>query len=333
MQMKARSLASVSILVLAIIIGVGCLCNDALSQTKFPTRPVNLWVGLPPGGTADIIARALAEGAEKSLGQKLVIISKPGGGGTVATSLLKNEKSDGYTLLLTTDTAITRAPHISDLQYDPFTDIDHFMLIARLKTLWSVKADSQFKTWSDMVDWAKKHPGELTFGHCTASSFYFGMVKIARKEGFTFRSIPYACDGPTLTAVLGGHVMVGGGSASAYRSHVQANNVRILLSDEKIDYAEGHGAQTTFKDMKYDFDVPLLIIILAPKGLPDDVRKTLEKAFNEGMNSELFKKAVVEQELVVQPLAGKPFTDYLKKTSDTYEELIKEAGLYKSKKN
>ncbi|MEW6533035.1 MAG: tripartite tricarboxylate transporter substrate binding protein [Thermodesulfobacteriota bacterium] len=331
--MKARVLASVWTVVLAIIVGVGCLCNDALSQTKFPTRPVNLWVGLPPGGTADIIARALAEGVEKSLGQKLVIISKPGGGGTVATSLLKNEKPDGYTLLLTTDTAITRAPHISDLQYDPFKDIDHFMLIARLKTLWSVKADSPFKTWSDMVDWAKKHPNELTFGHCTASSFYFGMVKIARKEGFTFRSIPYACDGPTLTAVLGGHVMVGGGSASAYRSHVQANNVRILLSDEKINYAEGHGSQTTFKDMKYDFDVPLLIIILAPKGMPDDVRKTLEKAFNEGMNSELFKKAVVEQELVVQPLAGKQFTDYLKKTSDTYEELIKDAGLYKSKKN
>jgi tripartite-type tricarboxylate transporter receptor subunit TctC len=316
----------------AVIVGAGFLCSASSAQSKFPTRPINLWVGLPPGGSADVLARALAEGAEKSLGQKILVISKAGGGGTVATSLLKNEKPDGYTLLLTTDTAITRAPHISDLQYDPFKDIDHFMLVGRWKTVWTVKGDNQFKTWSDMVEWSKKNKDQLTFGYCTASSFYFGMVKIAKNEGFTFKGVPYACDGPTMTAVLGGHVMVGGGTAAPYRSHVLANNVRILLSDEKIGYAAGHGSPSTFKDMKYDFDVPLLAVILAPKGMPDNVRKALEKAFNDGMNSEIFKKVASEQEHAPQPMTGKPLSDYLKKTSATYEELIKEAGLYKGGK-
>jgi tripartite-type tricarboxylate transporter receptor subunit TctC len=321
---------------LLIVVGIACVVtvfhSTAFPQATFPTHPVTLWVGLPPGGSADVLARALAEGAEKSLGQKIVVVSKAGGGGTVATSLLKNEKPDGYTLLLTTDTAITRAPHISDLEYDPFKDIDHFMMIGRWKTVWTVKGDSPFKTWSDMIDWAKKNSGQLTFGYCSASSFYFGMVKIAKKEGFTFKGVPYACDAPTMTAVLGGHVMVGGGTAAPYRSHVLANNIRILLSDEKIDYATGHGPQTTFKDMKYDFDVPLLAIILAPKGIPDNVKKALEKAFNDGMKSPMFKKVVDEQEHTVQPLTEKAFFDYLKKTSSTYEELIKEAGLYKSGK-
>lgn len=321
-----------------ILVGLGILSLGAIlhsttfAQTNFPIRPVNLWVGLPPGGSADVLARALAEGAEKSLGQKMVVINKAGGGGTVATSLLKNEKPDGYTLLLTTDTAITRAPHISDLEYDPFKDVDHFMMIGKWKTVWTVKGDSPFKTWGEMIDWAKKNPGQLTFGHCTASSFYFGMVKIAKREGFTFKGIPYACDAPTMTAVLGGHVMVGGGTAAPYRSHVLAHNIRILLSDEKINYAIGHGPQTTFKEMKYDFDIPLLAIILAPKGIPDPVKKILENAFYEGMNSAIFKKVAEEQEHTVQPLTGKAFFDYLKKTSATYEELIKEAGLYKSGK-
>jgi len=330
--MKRCIARNVLIMVVAVVTGVSFFCSDSLAQAKFPTRPINLWVGLPPGGSADILARALAEGAEKSLGQKIVVISKAGGGGTVATSLLKNEKPDGYTLLLTTDTAITRAPHISELQYDPFKDVDHFMLIGRWKTVWTVKADSQFKKWSEMVDWAKKNKDQLTFGYCSASSFYFGMVRMSKKEGFTFKGVPYACDGPTMTAVLGGHVMVGGGTAAPYRSHVLANNVRILLSDEKIAYAAGHGTQTTFKDMKYDFDVPLLAIILAPKGMPDNVRKTLEKALNDGMNSEVFKKLAQDQELAPQPLTGKPLFDYLKKTSATYEELIKEASLYKGEK-
>jgi tripartite-type tricarboxylate transporter receptor subunit TctC len=321
------------LLIVAGIVSIVALLQSAVfAQAQFPTRPVTLWVGLPPGGSADVLARALAEGAEKSLGQKIVVINKAGGGGTVATSLLKNEKPDGYTLLLTTDTAITRAPHISDLEYDPFKDIDHFMMIGRWKTVWTVKGDSPFKTWSDMIDWAKKNSGQLTFGHCTASSFYFGMVKISKKEGFTFKGVPYACDAPTMAAVLGGHVMVGGGTAAPYRSHVLANNIRILLSDEKITYAAGHGPQTTFKEMKYDFDVPLLAIILAPKGMPDNVRKVLEKAFNDGMTSPTFKKIVDEQEHSVQPLTGKAFVDYLEKTSSTYEDLIKEAGLYKGGK-
>ncbi len=330
--MKRYSVRTVLIIAAVMFFGFSFSCSDCLGQAKFPTRPINLWVGLPPGGSADVLARALAEGAEKSLGQKIVVVSKAGGGGTVATSLLKNEKPDGYTLLLTTDTAITRAPHISELQYDPFKDIDHFMLIGRWKTVWTVKADSQFKKWSDLVDWAKKNKDQLTFGYCTASSFYFGMVKISKKEGFTFKGVPYSCDGPTLTAVLGGHVMLGGGTAAPSRSHVLANNIRILLSDERISYAAGHGTQTTFKDMKYDFDVPLLAIVLAPKGMPENVRKTLEKAFHDGMTSEVFKKMALDQELAPQPMTGKAFTDYLKKTSDTYEELIKEAGLYKSEK-
>src|SRR5512139_2336411 len=234
--------------------GVGIVCmiailySPAFTQTRFPTHPINLWVGLPPGGSADVLARALAEGAEKALGQKIVVVSKPGGGGTVATSLLKNEKPDGYTLLVNTDTVTTRAPHISDLEYDPFKDIDNFMLIGEWKTVWTVKGDSPFKKWSDLVEWAKKNPGQLTFGHCTASSFYFGMVAIGKKEGFTFKGVPYACDAPTMTAVLGGHVMLGGGTAAPYRSHVLANNIRILLSRMKVDYAEGHGQQSTFKD-------------------------------------------------------------------------------------
>ncbi len=302
------------------------------AQVSFPTRPITLWVGFPAGGAADVLARALAEGSEKTLGQKIVVISKPGGGGAVATSLLTKEKADGYTLLLTTDTPITRAPHISHLEYDPFKDLDLFMMIGKWKNVWTVRSDSPFKKWEELVDWAKKNPGQLIFGHCVASSFYFGMVRISKKEGFTFKSVPFPCEIPTINALLGGHTMMGGGTAAPYRSHVAANTIRIILSDEKVNYAAGHGPQTTFEDMHYDFEAPLLAIILAPKGIPDPVKKVLEKAFNDGMKSDAFKRVVEDQELILKPLSGNALFDYLKKTSITYEELIKEAGMYKTEK-
>jgi len=330
--MKKLFFTNITILILAFFCISAIFHSAASAQAKFPTRPVTLWVGLPPGGSADVLARALAEGAEKSLGQKIIVVSKPGGGGTVATSLLMNEKPDGYTLLINTDSVITRAPHISDLEYDAFKDIDNFMLIGEWKTVWTVKGDSQFKKWTDLVNWAKKNQGQLTFGHCTASSFYFGMVAIAKKEGFTFKGVPYPCDAPTMTAVLGGHVMLGGGTAAPYRSHVLADNIRIILSRQTINYAAGHGQLTTFKDMRYDFDLPLLAMIMAPKGMPDNVRAVLEKALRDGMKSDVFRKVAEDQELAVEPMTGKAFIDYLKKTSATYEELIKEVGMYKTQK-
>lgn len=326
-MMKTKSL---TFIVLFTMIFLSHPIVGSSAEQKFPSKPVNLWVGFPPGGSADILARALAEASEKNLGQKIVVTNKAGGGGTVASSLLKNEKPDGYTLLLTTDTPVTRAPHMSDLEYDPFKDLDTLMVIGKWKTVWTVRSDSPFKTWKDLVDWAKANKGQLTFGHCTASSFYFGMVKIAKIEGFTFKGIPYACDGPTMTAVLGGHVMVGGGTAAPYRSHVLAGNVRIILSDEKIDYVKE--AQTTFKEAGYSFEVPLLAIILSPKGIPEHVKKTLENAFLNGMKSELFKRVSEEQELKVAPLLGDKALDYLKKVSQTYEELVRDAGMHKTQK-
>lgn len=321
---KSSSMFTVGMILVAVLL----LQGSAAAQANFPTRPINLWVGLAPGGSADVLARALADSAEKVLGQKIVVVNKAGGGGAVAASLLTREKPDGYTLLLSTDTFVTRAPHLSQLAYNPFTDLDLLMNLVQWKTVWTVKGDSQFKSWRDLTAWAKKNPGQLTFGHCTASSFYFGMVKIAKDEGFTFRSVPYNCDGPTMTAVLGGHVMVGGGTAAPYRPHVLAGTIRILLADEKISYAGVK--QATFKDMKYDFDVPLLAIVVGPKGMPDAVKQKLEKAFADAMKSESFRKIADDQEALIKPMSGKAFADYLKKTSATYEELTKEAGLHKS---
>ena len=112
-----------------------------------------------------------------------------------------------------------------------------------------------------------------------------------------------------------------------------ADNIRIILAREKIDYAAGHGEQTTFKDMGYDFEVPLLVMIQAPKGLPEPVAKKLQKAFMDGMNSDIVKKVAADQELAVKPMTGNGFVDYLKKLSATNEELIREVGMYKTPRN
>jgi tripartite-type tricarboxylate transporter receptor subunit TctC len=302
----------------------------SLAQT-FPTRPVNIWVGFPPGGSTDTLTRVLAEASEKSLGQKIVVINKPGAGGAVAASLLCKEKPDGYTLASYPDTPVTRAPHLRDLDYDPFRDMSFIVRVGLYKNAFVVRADSPFKTWKDVVAWAKKNPGQLTYGNPGAGTTpHIIMAKVALVEGFTYKSVPFAGDTPNVSALLGGHVMVAAGSSLSWRPHVEAKTVRVLLVVEKegLDYAPD---APTFEKMGYHFEPPTSLIITAPKAIPDPVRETLEKAFLEGIRSKAFRTVAEKNELILrEPLTGKALTDFLKKYYDEYEQLIKDAGIYKA---
>ncbi len=302
----------------------------ALSQERFPTRPVTIWVGFPPGGGSDIVTRALAEGSEKSLGQKIVVINKPGGGGAVAASLLTKEKPDGYTLASFPDTPATRAPHLRDLDYDPFRDLSYIIRVGLWKNAFVVRSDSPFKKWEDVVEWAKKNPGQLVYGHPGAGTTpHIAMANLALKEGFTFKNVPFAGDTPNVSALLGGHVMIAGGSSLSWRPHSEAKTVRVLLVFEKegIDYAPD---APTFEKIHYDLDTPTSFIICAPKGIPDPIREILEKTFIDGMKQEIFRKVAKDQELLLtEPLTGKALNDYLKKCYLLYERFIKDAGIYK----
>jgi tripartite-type tricarboxylate transporter receptor subunit TctC len=303
------------------------------AQDAFPSKPITVWVGFPAGGGTDILTRALAESAEKQLGQKIVVVNKPGASGTVATTELTRAKADGYTLVSNTDTPVTRSPHLRDLDYDPFRDLTPIMMYGRYKVTWAVREDSPFKTWKDVVDWAKKNPGQLTFGHPgPASTPNLVMIKIAAKEGFTFRSVPFAGDAPSVTALLGGHVTMVGGSSSSFAGYVQAKRMRILLVNEKegIDYAP---QALTIEKAGYGIESATVLIVTAPKDLPRPIAAKLERAFIEATKMEPFVSVAKKSETIVpEPITGAALGDFLKKLSASYEQLIKEAGLYKSEK-
>jgi tripartite-type tricarboxylate transporter receptor subunit TctC len=328
--MEKNFLKKVLFVLMVVLCGHMMAQSVALAQVTFPTKPVTIWVGFSPGGGSDIITRALAEGSEKSLGQKIVVINKPGGGGAVATSLLAKEKGDGYILASYPDTPVTRAPHLRDLDYDPFRDLSFIIRVGLWKNAIVVRSDSPFKKWEDVVEWAKKNPGQLTYGHPGAGTTpHIAMANLALRLGFTFKNVPFAGDTPNVSALLGGHVMTAGGSSLSWRPHSEAKTVRVLLVFEKegLDYAPD---APTFEKMHYDLETPTSFIVCAPKGIPDPIRKILEKALIDGMRQETFRRVAKEQELLLtEPLTGQALNDYLKKCYLLYETFIKDAGIYK----
>jgi tripartite-type tricarboxylate transporter receptor subunit TctC len=303
-----------------------------LAQVPFPKRLVTIWAGNPAGGATDSAIRTLGEEAGKNLGQKIVIVNKPGGGATVCASLIAKENPDGYVLGFSTDNPFTRAPHLMDLDYDPFEDFSHIIRVGALKTIFVVRADSPFKEWQEVIDWAKKNPGQLVYGHLgLGTGPHISMFKIAKRQGFTFKSVPFAGDTPLLSALLGGHVMVAGKSGTGVRAHIEAKTIRALLVTEKESLYCAPDVPTC-KNL-YDIETPAPLIIYGPKGIPGPIRGTLEKAFIDAMKGEKFRKVVEEHEaLLADPLTGDPLLDHLKKLNVLYEKFIEEAGVPKTKK-
>lgn len=322
-----------AVVLLAALATAGASALPAAAQEAFPTRPITVWVGFPPGGATDILMRALAEGAEKSLGQKIVVINKPGAAGAVATAELVKARPDGYTIICNTDTPVTRSPHLRDLEYDPFRDLTFINRVGQFKVVVAIRADSPHKTWRDVVEWAKQNPGQLTFGHPgVATTPALAMTRIAAKEGFTYRAVPFAGDGPSVSALLGGHVVILGASSVATSSYVQAKRMRILLVNDKdgLDYAPD---ALSFEKAGYDVESTTGVITFGPKGMPGPVVERLARAFNDAAKTEVFVNVARKSEVTVgAPLTGPALADWLKRVGANYEELIKAAGLYKSEK-
>lgn len=142
-----------------------------------------------------------------------------------------------------------------------------------------VKFDSPFKKFQDLIEFARKNPGQLTYGTLgLGTTPHLAMEKIAIHERVKFQHVPFQGDTPTMTAILGGHVMAASTRALGWMSHVKAGNLRLLLVFEP-EGIEQLPEIPTFKKMGYDFETPTAQMISAPKGVPKQILERLEAVF------------------------------------------------------
>jgi len=256
-------------------------------------------VPFAPGGQADIAARPVALGLSKILGQSVVVDNRAGAGGALgATTVLKAEP-DGHTMLmaLSAVTVLPEAERVSGRK--PPYEMAQFTPIARVlgdPNLLIVSAESPYKTVKDLVDDAKKRPGEIAY----ASSGNFGashlsMEMFCNSAGIKLLHVPYRGGGPALAAVLGGQVVASAQGAGPLKGYSDEGKLRVLATFG----AERHAAfpeAPTFAEAGLD-DVVLYVWagLFVPKAVPDDVVTRLRQAMGAIMNDtetiNIFKKA------------------------------------------
>jgi tripartite-type tricarboxylate transporter receptor subunit TctC len=245
----------------------------------------------------DISTRVLASKAEKFLGQPFIISNNGGGGGSVALGIVAKERPDGYYLAGCTSTGLIRIPQFRPVPYklEDFIPIMHF---GAPQTGLVVKADSPWKTLRELVEYAKKNPGKVTYSSTgVGSPMHLAMEYVAKQEGIQWTHVPYPGSTPALTALMGGHVTAQSGSTE-WIPQVKAGEVRLLAT---------HGEKRmkifpdvpTFRELGYDFINETVFMAAAPKGTPSPIVKKLEEAFHKAMDDPEFIQTMERMEIEI----------------------------------
>ena len=305
--------------------GLNLLLPATSSWAQFPNRNINLSVGFSAGGIVDMSTRALAEPASKKLGQPIVVLNKVGGGGSVCLVSLKGEKPDGYSL-----STLSRGGILNTLMrkmpYDVVQDFTPIMTFSDSYGGVVVKSDSRWKTFKELIDYAKSNPGKIRFGTAGVGlTHHLAMERLALQERIKWTHIPFKGATQVIPGVLGGHVEVAATSPD-FVPHVKSGRLR-LLSTYSPTHLPGFPDAPTWLELGYNISVRVVTSIVGPKGLPGPVVDKLHGAFKNGSEDPNFKKIMQNYGAEVYYLGpeetGKDIIDF----RDQWGKVIKQIGL------
>jgi len=305
------------------------LANEGSSQEVYPSRPVTCIVAFPAGGATDLAFRLLTKETEKYLGQPIVILNKPGAGGTIGVSAVASTKPDGYTIGTSPSGGfLAIMPYIEKIPYHPLKDLRYIIQFASLNFGVVVKADSPFESFQDLIAYARQNPKKLTYATNAPNSISnLIMEQIAKKERVQLTHIPFKGSMEYQRALIGGHVFSIVGEFNY--SLLEAGQIRVLLflgEKHRIEYPQ----TPILKNIGYDIlPAPIFINIAGPKGIPEEIVKKLEEAFTKAMNEPAFIKGLKELRFPIVYRNSREMTDLMVTYYKAYGIILKEMGLSK----
>jgi tripartite-type tricarboxylate transporter receptor subunit TctC len=319
-QKRGGFLIVLSFLAAAITVGFG------QARAEYPERPITMILPTGPGGPLDLINRAIANGAQKQLGQPIILENRPGGGGTVGLSVVAAAKPDGYTLGGASSTPMIRAPLLQKVPFKPLGSFTPIIGFALPHSALVVKSDAPWKTFKEFLDYSKKNPGKVKYSTSgIGSAMHHAMEFVALKENLKWVHVPYQGTAPALASLLGGHVDACSSGAD-FLVHARAGSVRVLATNGERRLP-GFPDVPTLKELGYDFVDETVFSIVGPVGLSAHVVAKLEDAFTKGTETAEFKSTLKNLDLVSVHYGSKMYAEWLKTLWFNLEKSLKETGL------
>jgi len=234
--MQAKQLQSIVLLAAAIVI----VAAPYAAAQDYPHRPITLIVNFPPGGSTDAMARILREPLSQALGQSLVIDNRGGAGGTTGAAAVAAAKADGYTLLLTVNSALTTNKYLQkNFPLDPKTAFAPITLTSDVALVLAVHPSLPVHNVTELIEYARSNPGKLAYGSAgVGSSHQICGELMKQKTGIDMVHVPYRGGAPLMQDLLAGNIKVSFSTLPAALPQAGAGRIRIIAAAEKTRLPE-----------------------------------------------------------------------------------------------
>ena len=303
--------------------------GPAWAQEPYPTRPISIVVAFPPGGVADNTARPVAAVLERILKQPVTVLNKAGAAGAVGYQAAATSKPDGYTLLMAL-VSVSVLPEVDKLFGRPqnYTR-EQLTGIARINadpSMLVVRADAPWKTLKDLVEDARKRPGEIVF---TSSGLYgaahIPMEMFIKAAGIKMRHLPTTGGGPMMNAILGGHAQLVMTPVSLAAQHVKAGKLRLLAHSGSTPVA-AYPEVPSFKSQGYDVEYTAWAGLVAPKDTPPQVIKILRDATRQAVKEPEVINSHTKLETPIAYMDADEFNAWWAKDAAKLAEVVRQIG-------
>lgn len=293
----------------------------------FPAKAVHILVPYPPGGGVDVLTRTLADTVSKSWGQSIVVENRPGAGGVIASQAIATSAPDGYNLIMVASGHATNPFLYPKLPYDTFKDFSPISLLASSPNVLLVRADSPFRSVSDVIAAAKAKPGSLSFAHAgNGTSTHLAGALLNSLAKIDLEAIPYKGGAPAINDLLGGQIPMSFNNGPESIGQLQAGTVRALAVTTATR-APFLPEVASMSEAVPGYDTEVWWGLLGPGGMPAELVGKISRDFVAALNT----ASVTERlgKLGAIPIGSTPekFDAKIHADYDKWGPIIKAAGM------
>ncbi len=308
----------------ALVLGVAAAATPAAA---FPDKPIEFVIPFGAGGGADIEGRLLAKEMSKVLGVPVTPVNRPGGGGAVTYTHVKNAKPDGYTVAWNSTSVLTTTNlGNTDFTYEA---LDHVGRVEFQPQPFAIRADAKWKTFADFVADCKASPGSLKVANAgTGSSTHTAAIMLMDAAGCKVIHLPKGIKGRN-KSVLNGEANAMIAPLTGAVNLTNAGKLRLLVmpSDKR---SEIFPDVPTAKELGFNASLDLFRGLSVPPGTPNEIKQVLADAMTKAANSEAFRDLATKKGFTVAPLGNEAFSKLLAEENAKVRAIFASAGLLKT---
>jgi len=312
----------------AFLVGALCIVAASANAEQYPSKPISLLVGYPPGGSVDTTARLIAERLSSMLQQPIVVTNRPGASGNIAAGVLAKAAPDGYTLYVGTSINAVSVSLFKSLSYDPIKDFAPISKFVVAPSILVVNSAVPAKSVKELVTLAKASPGKLSYATTgPGSSPHLCAELFSTLAGIKMLHVPYKGGGEVMQDLLGGRVDLTFSNPTSVMQLIESGRIRALAVTTAERFSQMPNLPTMIDEGYPDFDLSAWYGLFAPSGTPSEIIALLNANIAKILTMPDVKEALAKQGLEASPTTPEALGRELKSDIAKYGKLLRDADV------